>query len=122
MKNHLLNAVAMIALIALSGCTTMQEMRLADVDLADLLETGDHVVVYTRSGQIIDMRFVLIEGDVMRGSLIYDGLEAVEVRLGEIEKIEAERIAAGRTAAAVLGGVVLAPIAAVGAGMVLAEQ
>ena len=58
----------------------------------------------------------------MRGSLVFDGLEPVEVRLDEIEKIEAERIAAGRTAAAVLGGVVLAPIAAVGAGIVLAEQ
>jgi hypothetical protein len=58
----------------------------------------------------------------MRGSLFFDGLEKVEVELGDIEKIEAERIAAGRTAAAVLGGVVLAPLAAVGAGIALAEQ
>ena len=122
MKKHILNAVTIAVLIFLSGCTSMQEMQARDGQLAERLQTGDHVIVYTRSGRIIDMRYVLVEGEVMRGSLVFDGLEPVEVRLDEIEKIEAERIAAGRTAAAVLGGVVLAPIAAVGAGIVLAEQ
>ena len=122
MNNPIRTAISIILFALLSGCTTMQEMKARDIQLADQLTTGDHVIVYTRSGRIIDMRFVLIEGDVMRGSLAVDGLEPVEIRLNEIEKIEAERIAAGRTAAAVLGGIVLAPIAAVGAGLVLAEQ
>ena len=57
-----------------------------------------------------------------RGSLFDDGLESVEIELEHTEKIEAERIALGRTTAAVLGGIVLAPLAAVGAGLALAEQ
>ena len=70
-------------------------------------------------GKIVDMRFVLIADDVLRGSLIDDGLAPVEIRLDQIEKVEAERIAAGRSAAAILGGILLAPIAAVGAGLAL---
>ncbi len=59
---------------------------------------------------------------VLRGSLFDDGLESVEIKLEHIEKIEAERIALGRSTAAVLGGIVLAPLAAVGAGLALAGQ
>ena len=116
------NYLVFFLLLYLSGCSTMQEVRRDVAQLKDYLEVGDHVVVYEKSGRIIDMRFVLIDGDVLRGSLFFDGLEKVEVELGDIEKIEAERIAAGRTVAAVLGGVVLAPLAAVGAGIALAEQ
>lgn len=115
-------AIVLCVTLALGGCTTMKEVRRADGSLADYLDIGDHVIVYTAAGQIIDMRYVLIEDGVMRGSLFADGLEPVAVRLDEIRKIEAERIAAGRTTAAVLGGIVLAPIAAMGAGLAIAEQ
>lgn len=108
--------------LALGGCTTMKEVKRAEGSLTDYLEIGDHIIVYTAAGQIIDMRYVLIEDDVLRGSLYSDGLEPVQVRLDEIRKIEAERIAAGRTTAAVLGGVVLAPIAAMAAGLAIADQ
>ena len=83
---------------------------------------NSNLIVYETNGRIVDMRFVLIEGNVLRGSLFDDGLESVEIKLEHIEKIEAERIAFGRTTAAVLGGIVLAPLAAVGAGLALAEQ
>ena len=86
------------------------------------IEIGDHIIVYETDGRIVDMRFVLVEGDVLRGSLFDDGPESVEIKLEHIEKIEAERIAFGRSTAAVLGGIVLAPLAAVGAGLALAEQ
>ncbi len=100
----------------------MQEVKPQEGLLTGHLKIGDHIVVYEKSGRIVDMRFVLIEGEVLRGSLFDDGLEPVGIKLDQIEKIEAERIAVGRTTAAVLGGIVLAPIAAVGAGLAIAEQ
>ena len=115
-------SMTILLLAALVGCTTMQEVKPKEVLLMGHLKIGDHIVVYEKSGRIVDMRFVLIEGEVLRGSLFDDGLEPVEIKLDQIEKIEAERIAAGRTTAAVLGGIVLAPIAAVGAGLAFAEQ
>lgn len=114
--------LATLLLAALFGCTTMQEVKQQEWLLTDYLEIGDHIIVYETNGRIVDMRFVLIEGNVLRGSLFDDGLESVEIKLEHIEKIEAERIAFGRTTAAVLGGIVLAPLAAVGAGLALAEQ
>jgi hypothetical protein len=100
----------------------MQEVRQQDRSLTDYLEIGDHIIVYETTGRIVDMRFVLVEGNVLRGSLFDDGLEPIEIELEQIEKIEAERIAAGRTTVAVLGGIVLAPVAAIGAGMSMAGQ
>lgn len=122
MKLCIHRGLTVLLLVVLVGCTTMQEVKQQEGPLTDYLKIGDHIVVYERSGRIVDMRFVLIEDDVLRGSMVDDGLETVEIRLNQIEKIEAERIAAGRTTAAVLGGIVLAPLAAVGAGAALAEQ
>jgi len=122
MKKRRHTILMMLFVTVLTGCTTMQEVKPKDRPLADYLDIGDHIVVYEKSGKIIDMRFVLIEGDVLRGSLFNDGLAPVEIRLDQIEKVEAERIAAGRSAAAVLGGIILAPLAAVGAGLALAGQ
>ncbi len=116
------SSMTILLLFALVGCTTMQEVKQQEGLLTNYLEIGDHIIVYETSGRMVDMRFVLVEGNVLRGSLFNDGLEAVEIKLEHIEKIEAERIALGRTTAAVLGGIVLAPIAALGAGLALAEQ
>lgn len=122
MRLCIYRSLATLLLAALFGCTTMQEVKQQEWLLTDYLEIGDHIIVYETSGRIVDMRFVLMEGNVLRGSLFDDGLESVEIKLEHIEKIEAERIAFGRTTAAVLGGIVLAPLAAVGAGLALAEQ
>lgn len=122
MKQCIHRSLTILSLAALFGCTTMQEVKPQKGPLTDYLKIGDHIVVYEKSGRIVDIRFVLIEGEVLRGSLFDDGLEPVEIKLDQIEKIEAERIAAGRTTAAVLGGIVLAPIAAVGAGLAIAEH
>lgn len=121
MKTYLLRFLVAISLPAFVACTTMQEVKPQDGVLADYLEIGDHIIVYEKSGRIVDMRFVLVDEDVLRGSLFVDGLEPVEIDIDQIERIEAERIAAGRTTAAVLGGIVVAPIAALGAGMAIAD-
>lgn len=122
MRTFLMKSLLVLVLPAFVACTTMQEVKPRDGTVTDYLEIGDHIIVYEKSGRIVDMRFVLVDDGVLRGSLFSDGLEPVEIEIEQIERIEAERIAAGRTAGAVLGGIVLAPIAAVGAGIAIAEQ
>ncbi len=122
MRLYIHRSTSILLLFALVACTTMQEVKQQEELLAGYLEIGDHIIVYETDGRIVDMRFVLVEGNVLRGSLFDDGLESVEIKLEHIEKIEAERIALGRSTAAVLGGIVLAPLAAVGAGLALAGQ
>ena len=115
-------ATLTLALLLFTGCTTMQEVKQQNQPLATYLKVGDHIKIYEKQGRIIDMRYVRIDGTTLRGSLYSNGMEAVAVELDQIEKIEAERIEPGRTTAAVLGGIVVAPIIALGAGMSLAEQ
>jgi hypothetical protein len=109
-------------LFMFAGCTTMQQVRPQDRALEDSLKIGDHLIVYEKSGRIFDIRFVRLDEGILRGSMSDDGLDSVEIRLDNIERIEAERVAIGRTTGAVLGGIVLAPIVAVGAGLALAGQ
>lgn len=121
-KSTLSIVITIFCILALVGCTSMQEVNKRDATLADYLQIGDHIKIYEKQGRIIDMRFVRIDGKTIRGSLFSNGMEAVAVELDQIEKIEAERIEPGRTTAAVLGGIVLAPIVALGAGISIAEQ
>lgn len=122
MNARIQRALIVVVLAAFGGCTTMKEVRPQDGSVVDYLEIGDHIVVYEKSGRIVDMRFVLGDENVLRGSLSHDGLEAVEISIADIERIEAERVAAGRTTGVIVGGIVLAPIAALGAGLALAGQ
>lgn len=108
--------------LALSGCTTMQKIKEGEESLSNLLLVGDHIIVYKKSGQIVDMRYVRIDGTILRGSLFNNGLEAVAIDIKTIEKIEAERINVGRTTAATMGGIILLPLAAIGIGIGLAEK
>lgn len=121
--NRLLLPLYAFLLLANAGCTSLQQIRVGEGrSLDDYLELGDRLVVYETGGRIVDMRYVRTPDGALVGSLTNDGLESVTVRVAGIERIEAERVAVGRTAGAVIGGIVLAPIAAVGAGMSLAER
>lgn len=122
MKRIIISWAVGSLLFASMGCTTMREVRPAERPLQEVLRTGDHVIVYEDSGRIVDMRYVRTDGTTLRGSLFADGLTPVEVEIDRIERVEVERIAAGRTGLAVVGGIIMAPIAALGLGMSLAEQ
>lgn len=111
--------VVLISVIALAGCTSMRAMDLSQADFAEQLETGDHLVVYEEGGRVVDMTFAQTDGNTLFGSLHSNGLESVEVEVDEIMKIEIEKISGAKTTAAVVGGIVLIPIVAVGAGLAL---
>lgn len=115
-------AAGLTMVIATVGCTTMRAVSHTERPLEEVLRTGDHIVVYEDTGRILDMRYVLIDGGTLRGSLAADGLTPVAVELDRIERVEVERLAAGRSSLAVAGGIILAPIAALGLGLGLAEQ
>ncbi len=108
--------------VSLAGCTSMRTVDLAQVDFADDIETGDHLVVYEKQGRIVDMKVTQVEGGVLYGSLTEDGLTTVKVRLTDVEKIEIEKISGAKTTGAVVGGIVLLPIFILGAGMAVAAE
>lgn len=122
MKRIIISWTVVSLLFASAGCTSMREVRPAERPLTEVLRTGDHVIVYEDTGRIVDMRYVRTDGTTLRGSLYTDGLTPVTVEIDRIERVEVERIAAGRTGLAVAGGIILAPIAALGLGLALAEQ
>ena len=56
------------------------------------------------------MRFVRVDGEVLRGSLYDNGLQAVAIEIGTVVRIDAEKIEPLRTTGAVVGGVLLVPV------------
>ena len=113
--------VIWVSILSLTGCTSMRPMDTTQEDFTVQLEMGDHLIVYEKGGRIIDMTFTEVDGDYLLGSLTAQPLHTVEVRIDEILKMEIEKISGGKTAAAIIGGVILLPIAAVGFGLAAAE-
>ena len=116
MKSKL--TVILIVGISLVGCTTMRPMETEQSKLTEQLEVGDHLMVYEKSGRIVDMTLDVIDGDSLEGTLAGNNFIPVEVDIDDIEKIEVEKIDGVKTTLAVVGGVIvivpLAMIAAVG--------
>jgi hypothetical protein len=110
--------VILIAGISLVGCTTMRPVETEQSKLTEQLEVGDHLIVYEKSGRIVDMTLDVIGGDSLEGTLAGNNFIPVEVDIDDIEKIEVEKIDGVKTTLAVVGGVIvivpLAMIAAVG--------
>ena len=109
--------ITMIATALMLGCTSMKTVDTGQHDYLQKLEAGDHLVIYETSGRKVDMTFSSLENDIIFGSLTAAPLDTVEVRIGDIAKMEIEKISGAKTTAAVVGVIVLAPFAAIGAAM-----
>ncbi len=105
MKSKL--TVILIAGISLVGCTTMRPIETGQSNLTEKLEAGDHLVIYEKSGRIVDMTLDVIDGDSLEGTLAGNNLIPVEVDINDIEKIELEKIDGVKITLAVVGGTII---------------
>lgn len=99
--------VILIARISLVGCTTMRPIETGQANLIEQLEVGDHLIVYEKSGRIVDMTLGVIDDDSLEGTLADNSLIPVEVDINDIEKIEVEKIDGVKTTLAVVGGTII---------------
>ena len=104
--------IILVFLFALSGCTTMKTVNLEKVNLVDVVETGDHLVIFEKTGRVVDMTLTRVEDNRLIGSLTGSGLSTVEVNIDDIEKIEIEKISGLKTTGAVIGGTAIVTAAA----------
>jgi hypothetical protein len=99
----------------------MQQVDAEPTTLADQLEVGDRVIVYEKSGRVIDMTVTSIDENTLRGAFTRNPLTGVEIQVENIAKIEVEEIDGGMTALAVVGGtlavVTVIPLLLIGAAM-----
>ena len=109
--------ICLVAAIALVGCTSMRPMDAARADLATQLDAGDHLVVYERSGRVLDMKYRDIEDERIRGWAT-DTSGPVSVAVADVERLEIEKVDGVKTTLAVAGGTVAIAIIAVGAAVV----
>ena len=107
------STLSLLGVLAMSACTTLEPSPASYESLSPQLDPGDRVMIYEKSGRIIDLRVVSVDEEEIRGSLTKNGLEAITVQLSEIERIELEKIAPVRTSLAVLGGIVAFPVVVV---------
>ena len=105
----------LITVFSLAGCTSMRPMDISEPDFAEQLEAGDHLVVYEKSGRVIDMTLAQVEDTKLVGSWHDNGYDTVDIEIDQIVKIEIEKISGPKTTAAVVGGIILIPVVAAGA-------
>jgi hypothetical protein len=109
--------IVLLAAVSLVGCTSMRPLDANQANLASKLEAGDHVVVYERSGRILDMDFRDLQNDRIRGWAT-DGTGPVSVGIDDVEHLEIEKIDGVKTTLAVAGGTVAAAVVIAGAAVV----
>lgn len=114
--------ILFLSLLSLVGCTSMRTVDLSQSDFAAHFETGDHLVVYEKQGRVVDMTLTRFDNAVLYGSLSDNGLTAVAVDLADVERIEIEKISGAKTTGAVIGGILLLPVVAVGAAVAVAAS
>lgn len=106
-KTQIQIIIILLAGLALSGCTSMRAIE-STISLAEQVSVGDHLVVYEKSGRVVDMTVRVIDTDKLSGTLGTEGGAPVDVLLADIEKIEVEKIDGAKTTLAVVGVTVVA--------------
>lgn len=102
--------------LALIGCTSMRPIGSGPADLVAELEPGDHLIIYERSGRIVDMTLTEIDGDLLHGRPTGLVAAPLTVDIGDIERIEVEKVDPGKTVLAGIGTViVILPLIAIAA-------
>ncbi len=99
--------IILTSAISLIGCTTMRPIEAQQSNLAEQVEIGDHVIVYEKSGRIVDMTVAVIDGDSIAGTLADNSSLPVSVDINGIERIEVEKIDGAKTTLAVVGGTIV---------------
>ena len=108
--------LVLIAAIAFSGCTTMRPVNGEATDLAETARAGDRMVIYEKSGRIVDMTYSHLDGDRIVGSTGSNGHAPVEVAIADVQRLE--KIDGAKTTLAIIGGtIVVVPLVAL-AGLV----
>lgn len=106
--------LAILISVALAGCTSMRPIPAERAELTGLVDAGDHLVVYERSGRIVDMMLVRVEPDRLYGHSTESGTGTVSIAISDIERVDVEKIDGARTTLAVIGTVVvLIPLMAI---------
>ena len=99
--------IILLASISMIACTTMRPIDREKYELNEKLEIGDHLVVYEKTGRIVDMKPDSIEGVYLEGTSTDGFPTMVDVKIDDIEKIEVEKIDGVKTTLAVVGGAIV---------------
>ena len=85
-----------IMAVLLIGCTTMKRVDPQQTDLAEFIEVGDRLIVYTRNSGNMAMTVTDIDDKVIRSN-------NVTVKIDDIVRVEVEKIDGAKTTLAIVG-------------------
>ncbi len=111
-------ALALLLVVTLSGgCSSMQPLRGAPAEAVPRLPDDARVKLLLTSGERVDLTFVRVEGDSLRGvaripregASYYDPGESriVSYALADIQSMDAMQTDKGKTVSLVIGGAVV---------------
>jgi hypothetical protein len=95
--------VTLLCLAQLVGCTSMRPVESAGSSPVEQLKPGDHLVIYEKTGRVVDMTLLSIDGDTLSGILAADPKRTIKVDVVDIEKVQREDIDSVKTTLAVAG-------------------
>lgn len=103
------NFVCMLTILSLLGCTTFKPVEYKEVSLSEIVEVGKTYKFTEVDGSVTEMKVTSVSETEVTGTMesgIGKTIQAVD-----LQSIEVETIDGGKTTLAVIGGIILLPIA-----------
>lgn len=91
------------------GCTTFKPVEYTEVSLPDLIEVGETYKFTKTDGTVIEMKVTSVSADEVTGTM--EGGGGRTILATDLQALEVETIDGGKTTLAVIGGIILLPIA-----------
>jgi hypothetical protein len=98
-KARVLNrCIALLVIVALAGCSSMQTVDKAPANLHHTLVAGDALRVVDKQGRKTELTFTAVENGVLKGRMSGPKGIPVELRLEDIDTVEVKKTSTWRSA------------------------
>jgi hypothetical protein len=104
--------ICILTILSLVGCTTFKPVEYQEVSLPEIVEVGKTYKFTEVDGSVTEMKVTAVSEKEVTGTLEHGAGKTIQAV--DLQSIEVETIDGGKTTLAVIGGIILLPIAIIG--------
>lgn len=101
--------ICLLTMLSLIGCTTFRPVEYQELKLTELVEVGETYKFTEINGSVTMMKVTAVSDTEVTGTLEHGAGKTIQAV--DLQSIEVETIDGGKTVLAVVGGIILLPLA-----------
>jgi len=101
--------ICLLTILSLVGCTTFRPVEYQELSLSDLIEVGNTYKFTENDGSVTEMKVTAVSETEVTGS--QESGIGKTIQAADLQSIEVETVDGAKTTLAVIGGIILLPVA-----------